>query len=424
MSEKEKIDNQNTTNSNEKILKSQNIKNDNNNIPEGNHENIEELQVVTEPQPVKKPVKRRFEELDLARSFPLLLLPLVHTYEEMELLDALEFSLIKDYKWTLYLCTLMPSVFMLLMGANACFSSRTTPDLLIKRGCHLLVAGVLLNVYRFVIPSLIGTIFTGETEDTFGEYGSLYYVCTPDIYDFAGVAFILLGLLRKYNCSKFIIVLISLVMITIDTIIPQFTTKISFLDGFIGRFIYIDEDSCFPLFTWFAFVAIGYYVGNYYKNFETEEIRKKFMIKTFFLSIIMVVGFYFVLDSYDEDPILIMTSPAHEYITDFTNVIMLTFFAGIWFSIMYFVYLKVKETSICKFLILISKDILFYYVTQWIIIGWLEYLCVYFVKETEYINHLIFWIIVIFTMAVSTLVTYIASKNQTVKKIIMKCFFL
>jgi len=386
----------------------------------------QDVEVITQSQPDTNPVvkSRRFEELDLSRSLPLLLLPLVHIYEEFELIEALEEDIVEKYDWILYLCTLMPSVFMLLMGANVRFSRRTTPDFLIKRGCHLLIAGVMLNVYRFIIPSIIGTIFTGETEDFYGEYGTLYFTLTPDIYDFAGLAFILLGFLTKYKISPLAIILIAMLMVTIDTIIPDFSTGITYIDGFLGRFIYMNEDSCFPLLTWFVFPTIGYYVGYYYKNFEKEIQRKYFMIKTFFISFTALVGFCFVLNSYDIDPLLIMTSPANTYITDFTNVVMLTFLAGMWFALFYFIYFKVKNTKICQFFVFISKDILLYYVTQWIIIGWAEYMCTYFVDKTEYMNKVIFWVSVVVTMILSTLNTYFISKNEKVKKIFLKLFFL
>jgi len=377
----------------------------------------EELNIVVQTQPEKNEVKsRRFEELDLARSIPLLLLPLVHVYEEFETIDAFSENFSKSYHWVLYLCTLMPSVFMLLMGANVRFSRRTTPEFLIHRGIYLLIVGVLLNIFRFVIPSIIIAIIARDADGIIGEKGTLYYTLTPDIYDFAGLAFILLGLLKKLNTSPLMIILLSIIMITIDTIIPDFSTGSSHLDGFIGRFIYMNEDSCFPLMNWFIFVAIGYYVGKFYKGFETEERRKQFNKKMFLVSFSVVIAFWFVLRSYNLDPLLIMTSPANAYITDFTNVIMLTFLAGLWFAIFYFIYFKIKETKICKFLVVISKEILPFYCWQWIIIGWAEYMCEHFVETTEYFNHFIFWGIVIATIVATTLITILNLKRKQRKR--------
>eukprot|EP00833_Pecoramyces_ruminatium_P007924 jgi/Orpsp1_1/1181956/evm.model.c7180000079253.2 len=374
-------------NRNNTDTKSQKLKNSSNTIQEENEYVID----------------RRFEEFDLARSIPLLLLPVIHIYEEFKGINAFSEEFVKTYSWILKLCTLMPSVFMLLMGANVHFSKRTTPEYLMKRGKYLLYAGVLLNVIRYIIPSIIVAIFKRDATGIIGDKGSLYYTLTPDIYDFAGLALILLGVLKKYNYSSLTILLISIVMVTINTIIPKFSTGSPHLDGFIGRFIYMNEDSCFPLGNWFIFPAIGYFIGEFYKKFETEEIRKEFNKKMFYISIIVLIAFWFVLRSYDLDPILIMTSPANEYITDFVNAIMLTFLAGIWFAIFYVIYFKINETKICKFLVLISKEILPFYVIQWVIIGWAEYICEGFIKETEYINHAIFWISVIVTTLLTIL---------------------
>lgn len=370
----------------------------------------EKAQAVT---PIKK---RRFEELDLARSLPLLLLPLVHVYEEFESIDALPESLLNGYTWILYLCNLMPSVFMILMGANMYFSRKSTAGDLFKRGLTFLGIGVALNFFRFIIPSIITSIINGDAEAVIGEYGSLYYTLTPDIYDFVGLAFLAFAVFKKFNFSPLEILLSSIGLLTLDVVIPQFTIDNTYLSGFIGRFIYMDEDSCFPLSTWLIFPAIGYCFGYFYKNFETEEIRKTFVKRMFWVSLVGVLAMWFSLTDYELDALTIMTSPANEYITDLPNVIMLTFLAGIWFAMFYFIYFKVKDTKISKILVIISKGILPFYIAQWVIIGWAEYLTDGLVEDPQ-MGYGLFWTLAIATIIISSIVAIVNNKIKENKKL-------
>lgn len=363
-------------------------------------------------------VKRRFEELDLARALPLLLLPLVHVYEEFESINALPESLLANYSWILKLCNLMPSVFMILMGANIYFSRKSTAKDLLKRGLTFIVIGLGLNFFRFILPSIITSLINGDFDAVFGEYGSLYYTLSPDIYDFVGIAFIVFAAFKAMKFSPLAILLASSAMLAIDGIIPQFETSCLNLNAFLGRFIYMDEDSCFPLLTWMIFPAVGYCFGCVYKGFETEEKRCSFVKKMFATSLVGLLVVWFSLLSYKLDPMLIMTSPANDYITDFPNVLLLTFLAGIWFAMFYFIYFRIKETKLCKSLIVISKGILPFYIAQWIVIGWAEYLVDGLTDYEDYslFSYTDFWILTVITTLVAVVTVPVYNKIKAKKK--------
>lgn len=363
----------------------------------------------TKNQTVPVVAKRRFEELDLARSLPLLFLPLGHIYEEFSYIKALPENLVSNYSWILNLGCLVPSIFMILMGANIHLSRKSTAENLFKRGIILLVMGVALNFFRIIFPFIIVSIIHGNLKEIIGESSSLYFTLTSDIYDFAGLAFIVFAFFKKFDFSRLAIILSSIVLLTLDVVIPQFSTGSKYLDGFLGRFIYMNEDSYFPLSTWLVFPAIGYYFGYFYNNFETEDIRKSFVKKTFWVSLVGVFAMWFSLTNYKLDALTIITSPANEYITDLPNVIMLTLLDGIWFAMFYFIYFKMKDTKICKFLVKISKLIIPFYIAQWIIIGWTEYFVKDFI-EGAWIGHGLFWTFTIVTTIISAIIAIIYNK--------------
>lgn len=120
----------------------------------------------------------------------------------MESVYALPESLLEEYSWILYLCNLMPSIFMILMGANIYFPRKTTAKDLFKRSLTFIVIGFALNFFRFIIPTIITSIINGNADAIFGEYGTLYYTLTPDIYDFVGLAFIVFAIFKKLDMSR------------------------------------------------------------------------------------------------------------------------------------------------------------------------------------------------------------------------------
>ena len=363
---------------------------------------------------------RRFEELDIARALPLLLLPVVHVYEEMESIDSLPESIVTNNEWILTLCTLMPSIFMIFLGANIVFSSRTTAKSLFVRGWKMLGVGLLLDVVRFGIPITSYCIVNQDWTDFFDEF--LYYTAVSDIYDFVGLAFLAFALFKKLDLSKMKMFVIAAVLLIADMLIPNFSTGNDFVDAILGCFIWMNEDSCFNFMQWLIFPVIGYIFGDLYKNFATEDDRKCFVKKMLGVSVVGLIGMWFSLASYGIDPLLVITSPMNEYITDIPNVIMLVFEAGIWVALVYFAYMKFKDAKVTRFLVNISKSIMTYYVVQWVIIGWIEYFINGFAPDESFpqFTTLSFWLTIVGTIVLSVVITLAYAKfkeNRKAKKL-------
>lgn len=341
--------------------------------------------------------RRRFEELDIARALPLLLLPVVHMYEEMESIDQITESFVTGNEWILKLCTLMPSVFMICLGANIVFSRKSTAQQLFKRGIHFIIFGVVLNFMRFGIPSLLYLPWTAGP-----LLECIYYTLTPDIYDFVGMAFLFFALFKKLKLSSLQILLISVGLLTLDAVIPNFETSNTYLNGFLGRFIWMDGDSCFPVLTWMIFPAIGYCFGEVYKRFRSEEDRKHFVTQILGVSVVGIVSVFVWMYTYQLDPILLATSPANDSITDLVNVVILSFEAGIWFAVIYFLYMKIRGSSFCNKIVHLSKRIVPFYVIQWVIIGWAEWgIGNSYTGEGRIFNTYTFWAASIATIIIS-----------------------
>ncbi len=317
--------------------------------------------------------RSRFVEFDILRALALLLLPIIHTYEELECVEMLSEQALNSCSWALTLCIYAPSIIMICFGANLYFAKEKTSVEYAKRGIKFLLIGLGLNVLRFILPSLV-CVYMGKPE-RFAEVVS--FSLSSDIYDFVGVFLLVFALFKKLKMSDFAMLITAMAMLLLNTLIQPVN-----IDGdlgcFMGRFMYVNDYSYFPLLSWTIFPIIGYCFGKLYKSFCDESERRRFMLRMLLFCSMMYLALYFTFKSYGLDPELIQLSPANDYITDLGNVMMLICLAGVCISIVFFAYKCLPENPFAKVLTRLSAVIMPFYTIQWVIIGWMEYLMVAF----------------------------------------------
>lgn len=317
--------------------------------------------------------RKRFCELDVVRAVSLLFLPIIHMYEEMELQKTLSADALSSCRWVLALCVYAPSVFMLCFGANLFFAREKTPAEYAKRGLKFLLIGIGLNVVRFFIPALIAAAM--------GKPGEIMVavnnILACDIYDFVGAFLLVFALFKKLRLSDFSMLIISMLMLLLNTVIQPVSIEGS-AAYFFGRFFYVDDRSCFPVLSWTIFPILGYCFGKFYRSFQTEKDRRKFVLRMLLFSYVMYCALFYTFKSYRLNPNLIELSPENSYITDYGNVLMLVFIAGMMIGAAYLAYMRWTDSKPIRMLLQLSAVIMPFYLIQWVIIGWTEELMVAF----------------------------------------------
>lgn len=152
-------------------------------------------------------------------------------------------------------------VFMVSMGIGVAYSRRDTAGRMARRGGALLLAGYLLDVLRF-LPVLVCSWIRQEPEALRGE---LWRLTEVDIFQFAGMAFLLLALLKYLGVRAIWILLLALAMSVAGSFVREIDTgsyplnlALSLFAGVSAR----DVFSSFPLLNWFIFVALGLWAGQ------------------------------------------------------------------------------------------------------------------------------------------------------------------
>ncbi|WP_304091832.1 heparan-alpha-glucosaminide N-acetyltransferase domain-containing protein [Methanobrevibacter gottschalkii] len=148
-------------------------------------------------------------------------------------------------------------IFMFCMGVGIVYSRRSQWDIMVKRGITLFLLGILVNVFEFFLPYYVCGTLLGSW-DIFPIAGGLLLFCV-DILAFAGLSFILMGILKKFELSNKKLIVIALLMSIIGSLLRDTDLGIPVLNLIFGNFIGTAGGfTAFPLFNWFIFPIAGY----------------------------------------------------------------------------------------------------------------------------------------------------------------------
>ena len=213
----------------------------------------------------KEKVNRgRQPEIDALKATCILCMITLHSFEEA---GGERYALYAFVDW---MCAFLgAAAFMFCMGMGMRYSRHQEPGSLAARGFELLTVGQLLNLLRDALPNLIAWWIKGEQF----FIANALLVVQADILSFAGLAFLLLALLKKLRISDGAILLVGFAMnmaaLLISVPVPS---PSSFLvSQLLGFFVMTSAESYFPLASYFVFVAAGYFVGGWYPRIRDKK---------------------------------------------------------------------------------------------------------------------------------------------------------
>ena len=86
---------------------------------------------------------------------------------------------------------------MFCMGIGLAYTRHNSSGECIKRGVLLLTLGQVLNICRFILPALTSYFILGDTEPML----QTCLIISSDIMQFAGLAFLTMGCLKKLHAG-------------------------------------------------------------------------------------------------------------------------------------------------------------------------------------------------------------------------------
>lgn len=267
-------------------------------------------------------------------------------------------------------------VFMVSMGVGFAYTRKQDPNKLIKRGINILVLGYILNMI-ISLNVYIAIFEQAGLEIILDElFTSFFY---GDILQFAGVAMIVFGLLRKFKLNDTIILLIGIALSLISSFVPVINTDSYLLSIICGLFIPVNHSSylfmVFPLSVWFIFPAFGYWFGNRLKNII--NLDKFYLIIGGICLLVASVGIG--LEAYYR--VFMMGDIEMEFYFMYTHDALLSIAATIAIYALCHFIVKLLPEKINNGVVTISNSLNIIYMLSWIIIVFTEFTVYSFVDE-------------------------------------------
>ena len=258
-----------------------------------------------------------------------------------------------------YLC--VAHAFMFAMGFGVIFMRKNEPKVLMLRGVKIYLLGYALNFFRYGIYNLGEGIFTGEFRSEI-----LQALFGMDILQFAGLALLITGVLKKLKLREVHMLAISGVLSVIGTAIPFIDTGNYALNWLIGHFVFTTPDACgFPFLYWYIFVAAGMFFGSILRRTEDpDRIYKRLLIissciMVVYIALTVCFGVFFLCRD-------------RQYYA--TNLLEAAGLLSIDLSLLSVFYFLLKHFPASKFRVFLemSRNITPIYIIHWCIIGFVD----------------------------------------------------
>jgi len=167
-------------------------------------------------------------------------------------------------------------MFLLAMGFSYMLSRRQTLARSARRGLYILAVGYAMNVLKFIVPIEV----FGTMPETFIEaYGwssplsssqLLYLVGTGDILQLAGLALIVMGVVRRYVQSPAGLLVLSFVTAAASGPLHGYRPGIPLIDGLSDLLWGAEWNVYFPVVPWIAVIFFGMALGTAYLRSSSD----------------------------------------------------------------------------------------------------------------------------------------------------------
>lgn len=338
--------------------------------------------------------RNRQNEFDLIKALTIVLMIWTHVYENLS--TGFEPSL-SHFNAYYRGCLFGASTFMFCMGIGMVYTRSSAPKDYFKRGANIFFTGFLLNFFRVVIS---GTV-TGRY--IFDPQSATYLILAvgSDILFFAGLAFMMMALLRKMGLKYWQILLVSVLLSILADFLEGVGSQNFFMNQAIGFFLGNSSESYFPLFYWFIFVAAGCVYGKMYLHINDKSTFHKICFPA---GLVVTSAYLFIYYKVDQNIFLQFDGNiylGHRRLPDS----VMTIFANIWLISLFYYIGKAIPQKAMPVLVHPSKHINQYYCISWFFIM-LAYFSLFYENPLEDDSSVLTVWPVMLTVTIITVIVY------------------
>lgn len=216
---------------------------------------------------------KRIVTIDFARGASVILMILVHTmlvYGDAHTREETAFG---------YIVNLLGQgapMFLVTMGVSFVLARRQDLRSTLTRALVTLAIGYSMNTLKFIVPILffggLPLPFTDAYGMTPGDPANLvFFFLLGDILQLAGITLIILALVQRFTTSKYVPLVLALVIVIVSRELSGLRTGIPGID-YLCDLLWSDTFSVyFPAFPWSAFILVGMFFGRWYQALQRDE---------------------------------------------------------------------------------------------------------------------------------------------------------
>ena len=308
---------------------------------------------------------KRLFEIDAVKFFAIIFMICEHVYERFSAFDYSGTMPNTFYRNLLEFTggPLAAPVFMFCMGLGMVYTRHDKPSDFIRRGIKLLITGYLLNFFRQTIPMLIASALGIETG--FSLIGGLLNV---DILPFAGMAFITIGLLKRLGLKPYQMFFFAVILQGAGIWATKIDIPSVALATLVGLILPGGAHVAFSLMLWLVYPVLGILFGTCLKETKDRgDLYKKILLPAvlFFAAYSLTLLFL----GYDIRLIYALYNDSY-YNQTLLHTLWILPIILIAVSTSFFVYRRLENSILGRFMTYCSTNLTSIYITQWLLIGY------------------------------------------------------
>lgn len=354
---------------------------------------------------------KRQNELDLLKSVTIFVMIFGHITEVLfsRQWEDLEFCDI-TLPWQIFYIvanSIVAFSFMFSMGCSIPFSRNQNSRFWMLRGIKLIFAWFMLHLL-YVYP--LASIFAAEYKMGLWEF-AVYIFCSSDILFFAGVFFLFIGILRKFNAGLRGMFLASVILFAVSNFI-KYTPSSMLMGTIMGNFI-STEEAAFPFFNWIIAPMTGMCWGTMLRHCTNKNKLYSItgtlgVIGTAILLVILYIKGYTSGEEFAR-----LTDVQIFYNANIATLAISCTLLAIVLSFYYFVTQLIQAQWFTKTYHYLAKELTNIYCIQWVIIPWAAF---FLPRPTEKTN--MWWSVLtaVIIMGICTALTALYSEFKNRKR--------
>lgn len=304
----------------------------------------------------------RLTEVDFSRGLAVFLMMFVHT------LWMYADQTTQEHTWLGAVVHFMgkgTAAFLVMMGISFIITKQQSLRSALLRGLLILIFAYFMNFLKFIVPIEVFGTMPESFISAYGWHSPLssgqlsYILMTGDILQMAGIAFILLGLIRHFFADKYSYLVIGLLVASVSQFVRGFEPGVAGLD-YLSRLFFSDHYQVyFPVFPWISFILFGMFFGRLIQEKGASYMKG---VLRFGIASLIVGGALMYLDfDYHFGNFFHLGLGGVLYLLGITLIL---------FRVIYAITLSGRMSALTRFFSYLSARVTSVYIIQWTLICW------------------------------------------------------